>query len=181
MREAAPEAFVMRRESWQMFATLTFAQRSIRLARTTSPLFSWLREISNVKGVAFKSLLWVARVEAGELNGRLHYHVVLSGLPQGETNKSTAGLFQRLWEKGLRFGMADVRLWDGRDALSYISKGLDMSLAGANLYESAKFGLSQSRVIFGETFTAKWSGVQASPNTKTSVLNSGPRLAKCLR
>lgn len=144
-----------------MFGTLTFNQQKVGLAAKLTPYFTFLRKCADAKGVHVKSLIWVLRVECGEKHGRIHYHMLLTGLPEREANKSTCGFFDAVWSQHLDLGMADIRLWDGRDAVSYVTKGNAATTewaSGANTYETLKFASVGRLVMPSHSFLAKWGG-----------------------
>lgn len=146
---------------WDAFATLTFASN-----RENKPLavpsywvrrrilFQWLRKVERSFGVPGGLLLFAAREERGEKNGRFHWHVLVGGLhhvagrglvpsPNPTADKfRLANLFRQC---GKSAGIVDVRSYDARlSGVAYILKGLeDWSYEGANAYELAKFDESR--------------------------------------
>lgn len=138
-------AFVLRRQAWDYFATLTFKSSRLHWSKSASPVFAWLRMLAECKRLHFRSVFWVWRFELGELNGRPHFHVLVAGIPDERMSASDCGFFKRVWENQLGVGIADVRPWDGRDAAGYLVKGfssVDGERIGGNGYESGKFGAS---------------------------------------
>jgi hypothetical protein len=172
-----PEQFILHRTQWQFFVTLTFKDEKVAERRGVRLVFAYLRRAAKWFRVYFPRLRWVARLEAGELNGRLHYHVLIAGLPERAVQSRTCHALVALWEKRWRLGLADARLWEkGRDAVSYITKGAsDFSLVGANQYEASKFG-SRCAVITSEcllnTVSALKDGGGRSSRSKSKGLNS---------
>jgi hypothetical protein len=153
----SPLTWSLRRENWQLFATLTFNEKSVSKARKLTPFFTWVREVARVKRVHYKSIVWALRLELGESTQRPHYHVLIAGLPANEVSRPTCGVLENLW-RGLGFGkVVDVRLWDGRDAVSYIADGLPDLNAGANSYEVGKYGgKGVERFEVSHSFTERW-------------------------
>lgn len=107
-------------------------------------VFAFLRMTADCQKVHFRRLLWALRAEHGESTGRFHFHVLIGGLPQHSVHGKTCSYLERVWDRQLCMGIADVREWEhGRDAVSYILKG-DCSGLGANAYELGKYrGVSQ--------------------------------------
>jgi len=122
----------------------------VRYARRMVPWFTYIRLVARHKGVHFRDCRWVVRLEHGEREGRPHYHFLLSGLPERQT-ESIAGFLGGLWSSSMKQGFGPVRVWDGRDAAAYITKG--NANGGANSYESAKFATAD-KLIFGQSFVA---------------------------
>jgi len=53
----------------------------------TTALFAWLRAAADSAGVPFEKLIWAMRAEEGGKTGRLHFHVLLAGLPRLQSGK----------------------------------------------------------------------------------------------
>jgi hypothetical protein len=173
-----PEHFTLARTQWQFFATLTFKDEKVAERRGVRLVFALLRRTSGWFRVYFPRLKWAARLEAGELRGRLHFHVLVAGLPENGVHSRTCQAIKALWEKRWKVGIADVRVWEsGRDAVSYITKGAsDFSLVGANQYEADKFG-GRCAVMCSEsllkTVGAAIPGADRASRTEPQGLNSG--------
>jgi hypothetical protein len=152
-----PDQHVLRDTQWQFFVTLTFKREELSFGRRIKLFFGFGRKVASWFRVYFPRLKWALRMEAGEKNGRLHFHVLIAGLPENSMQTVTCKAMEKLWEKTMRVGIADARLWEqGRDAVSYITKGQgDFSCVGANGYEHNKFGgrcaviLSKSLLGYG--------------------------------
>lgn len=162
-----PELWSLRRESWQMFATMTFADRKAKgitfggstpkkVISSCTPLFSWLRLVASALSCHWDEMTWAARLECGELGGRLHYHAIIGGLPVGTNLHRGCGIAEGQWRHALGFGICDVAPWDGRDAVSYLADtDGEWSAAEASAYEFRKFG-TPDRLILGKAFVEKW-------------------------
>lgn len=162
--------FTARQEAWQFFVTLTFRDPVPSEANRLKMLFAWLRTVArgagkyrdergNPSSVFFPSLVWLARSERGEATGRLHFHLLLTGLPAKRVNRTECFFQQDAWEK-LGGGIARIRVYDlGLDGVSYVLKGLSEALEGANDYELTKFRDSGSRLLIASNAALeKWRG-----------------------
>lgn len=166
-RERA-ESWALRREAWQVFFTLTFADRPApgitfkgcvpkKAVLDCTPAFNWLRRSARVMSLRWTEMLWALRLEPGELGGRYHYHGLIGGIDPAKAHARTCGVLETLWRHSLGYGIAEVRLWDGRDAVGYLLKtDGEWSEAAANGYELRKFN-SAERVILGQAFVENWS------------------------
>jgi len=148
------------RVPWDMFISPTYASSLANgnsLAVPTPPvrrciLFEFIRRINEAYNIPDGCLLYVAREEFGELNGRAHWHILLGGLhhiagrgirPSPNIKSDTYRLIA-LWKKcGKSAGIVDSRAFDARlSGVDYIMKGLkygDYSTDQANAYEMNKF------------------------------------------
>lgn len=127
---------------WQFFCTFTMGDHNGHCPPLSWFIKGWysvIRDIEKTLSYAPKSLLWVLRVEHGELTQRTHLHCLMAGLRRPHLNKSTCFFIMAAWEKHTR-GIARVRTWEpGLDAVSYITKP-------GNTYELGKFGLQTCEV-----------------------------------
>lgn len=159
-----------RLEEWQFFVTLTFSNPIPSEAVRLKMLFAWLRALAESakveKGgqsqrlapVHFSRLLWVARSELGEGTGRVHFHLLLSGLDIKRVNRTECFWQQDAWEK-LGGGIARIRTYSAvLDGVGYVLKGLsEASKAGANDYELSKFvDQSGTLLITSHSALGKW-------------------------
>lgn len=152
----AAEEYALRRVRWQMFCTLTFKREKMPERHRYSSLFAFLREVADSERLHFRQLQWAARAEAGELNGRFHFHVLLAGMPENAVSPSTCSFFERVWSHQLKMGIADCRAWvHGRDAVAYILKGEDFSQKGANAYEMGKFAGVRCQVTLSNSLLSR--------------------------
>lgn len=158
-----------RRERWQLFATLTFASPVPGEAARVRMLFAWLRTISKTGGIKFPGLLWIARAEQGEVGGRHHFHVLITGLGPCGVTPAFPFVTMAAWER-LGGGMARVYRYEARlSGVDYLMKGLeqlDTTAEGAQAYEFNKFAGVEATslgLIPGHTLLAKW-GVVADGN-----------------
>lgn len=157
-----PAVHLLSRVPWQFFVTLTW--KSVKTERVQwCTLFAYLRTLGGWTGGHFHHLLWAARQERGEVNGREHFHLLVGGMPKRCICLSFIHASRNVWRKhgggysrvtpyvaGLgaveySFG-GDVR--DG-DNLRIMRKG---SVAGT-AYENRKFGHA-SEVMTGRSVQA---------------------------
>jgi len=131
----APELRVLAVVRWQLFLTLTFKREAIRDKVRGTMLMTFIRKFENVTQAVPRRLLWCCRRERGEIGSRLHFHLLIGGLPTKRVHKGLCFQTMRLWES-MGGGFARVRVFDPvLDGLGYVLKGLD----GADGYESGKF------------------------------------------
>jgi hypothetical protein len=128
----SPLTFHARREPWQFFATLTFA-------RTPEPpaparlrmVFAWLRKLARAYRLPWTGIFWLAREEGGEIGGRNHYHVLVSGLPPRAVSVSTNFVLKNLWEHLDGGGIARVYIYNPRlSGVDYVLKGFEDGARG---------------------------------------------------
>jgi hypothetical protein len=147
------------RIAWQYFGSLTFVQANLPTSVRRTMVFALFRKLAKPLRVYFPDLLWVLRLEEGEITRRRHFHLLIGGLPQWSVKRRSCFALMRTWE-GLGGGMARMRIYDPRLAgESYLKKGLGFlstkdstdgvvtsmpaahkTLEGANAYELGKFG-----------------------------------------
>lgn len=172
----SPFVYALSLESWQLFATLTFESRGedgqpLRVPpyeKRLCMLFGFLRDVAEglkrnhdgkrIEKVHFTKLVWAARDEPGELNGREHFHVLINGLPLGRRNATDRWVTKHIWRNN-GGGHADIRSFDtSLSGVRYILKGLDQwSLNGANAYELGKFSEGEERkLILSHALLKKW-------------------------
>lgn len=150
-----------RREKWQLFATLTFCSPVPPEGVRVKMLFAWLRIVSKKTGTYFPKLLWIARAEQGELNGRHHYHALISGLAPCGSMRSLCFQANEAWES-IGGGMARVYEYSPElSAVDYLNKGLeesDYSRNAAQAYEFNKFSKVDEGLglIPGHALLRKW-------------------------
>lgn len=114
-------------------------------------VFALLRKTAAPLRVHFQDVLWVLRLEEGEITNRRHFHLLLAGLPEYHVTRRSCFAFMKTWE-GLGGGIARCRIYDPRLAgVDYVLKclsdpsvektghDLDKTLQGANEYELKKF------------------------------------------
>ena len=131
-----PELRVIARMRWQLFITLTFRKSDVSNRVRARMLIAFLREVENATRVPPRRLLWCCREELGEKGGRLHFHLLMGGLPAGRVHMGTCFQLMRIWEKRIGGGFARARLFDPMlDGVGYVLKGL----SGEDFYESGKF------------------------------------------
>jgi hypothetical protein len=162
-----PEAQSAGLVEWQLFVTLTFQSDKLPGKVRLTLLFAWLRELAVRAGITFKQCKWMLRQEAGEVTGRLHYHLLIGGLPPEFATISNCFRLALVWDhepekrapkyngKCLRVGMSRVRLFDASlDGVAYCLKGAG-SITGADLYEYSKFSQDTSTVTLSESLIAE--------------------------
>jgi len=138
-----------RREPWQFFATLTFKGSEPSRRHRLCMLFAWVRKIARAFQLPCTGIFWLAREEFGEVGGRVHFHVLLSGLPPTACNPGTNHMMRAFWAQ-VHGGHARVYVYSaGLSAVDYIVKGLEdggtgKQTAGAVAYEVAKYGALES-------------------------------------
>ena len=131
-----PELRVIAKLRWQLFITLTFRKAELSDRVRASMLIAFVRQVENATRVPPRRLLWCCREELGEKGGRLHFHLLMGGLPAGRVHVGQCFRIMRIWEKRIRGGFARARLFDPMlDGVGYVLKGL----SGEDFYESGKF------------------------------------------
>jgi hypothetical protein len=134
----SPVVFLLSQVSWQLFCTFTFRQSKVSGRVRMTMLFSVLRALAGWHGVHFRKLLWVARLEAGELGGRVHLHSLVGGLPADTIHRGTCFSIMKQWEK-IGGGHARCRIVANElEDVRYVLK--DVPDGGADSYEFRKFG-----------------------------------------
>ena len=161
----SPDVYQLTRIRWQLFGTLTFASERLPERVRLAMWFAYCRKTAANFRLHFPKLLWCLRQEQGESFGRRHFHYLLGGLPQQAVTISTCMAQKSAWEKFLPCkkgevpklnpawnvggGMARVRLFDhSRNGVGYVSECL--SMGGADVYESAKFGAASSGLMLSK-------------------------------
>lgn len=141
--------YLLRDVPWQLFLTLTW--RSVKSDGVRfKTLFAFLRTTSEWAGVHFHQLLWAVRQERGELGGRLHFHVLVGGIPKPKVNLSLVFALRGAWRKH-GGGMSVVTpYYAGLGAVEYSFGGEIRCTEGTRLsarssvagtaYENQKFG-----------------------------------------
>ena len=138
-----PETAHLLRVKWQFFGTLTFKRADMPGSQRAKMVFALLRKIVQPIHVHWDKLLWVLRLEEGEITQRKHFHLLIGGLPEHLVTKARCFIIMHTWE-GLGGGMARVRMYNPRLAgVDYVTKCLGWeagrTLEGANRYEVEKF------------------------------------------
>lgn len=170
---------------WQLFVTPTLrgarwtnsdGSPSARVTRCM--LFQFLRIVADEFDIPFRDEFWLAREELGEIGGRFHWHLLLSGLhgmagrrvipspnPVADVHRVIA-----CWQRcGASAGIIDVRPYDARlSGVSYIMKGLeDWSTTGANAYELSKYDDSQvGRQLIASRAWLRWYDTRSSKSRR---------------
>lgn len=145
---------------WDQFSTLTYGGNSGKNVERVpswgdrrSMLLQWWRLIADSYGIPWDVFPAAGREEAGEKNGRLHWHCLIGGLHHvpgrgvipSPNPKADKFRLINLWSGhcGASAGIADSRPYDARlSGAEYILKGLEnlnFSSYAANAYELSKF------------------------------------------
>lgn len=144
-----PLTFFARRELWQFFATLTFANPLPGVIARRRMLLAWLRVLARKLNCDILDLLWLAREEPGEIGGRPHFHVLLAGLPLRVVLPMTNFFLAHAWRK-LGGGHPRCYIYDQRlSGVAYVMKGLEdggfaRRSSGAVAYEIGKYSRAES-------------------------------------
>jgi len=104
---------------WTHFVTQTYRQENLNVIMPC--VLAWGRKMGRKSD-------WLARVELGSRNGRVHIHMLVS-TPYWQT---PSDLFRLKAWGNKKWGFADVRKWDPTDgSLAYILED--------NIYEMSRF------------------------------------------
>ena len=128
------------RIQWDLFATLTFAGRTVPHEKIAYGLaFRWLQELAKKCGRPYNRLLIALRGEEGEENGRFHFHCLVGGTLTRNYHM-LAHQAEWLWKIQTGGARVDVRQYDRSLAgAEYVVKCL-----GANNYELNKFSFANT-------------------------------------
>ncbi len=149
----SPDIYTLAKLRWQFFGSLTFRSERMPERVRVTMFFALIRKSARDFRAYFPALPWCLRLEHGEIGRRLHFHFLLTGLPQSAMCVATCFAMMRTWEK-LRGGSPRIRLFDPRlSGVDYVAKCLGYD--GADCYESAKFGqygreLMYARAVWNE-------------------------------
>lgn len=180
-----PLLYHLVREPWQWFLTPTFeGKKAWSESSRHKLLHAFLRSTSKRFGkgssrkTRMESLLWIARAETGEINGRPHFHLLLNGFCPGFVNPTSKHWMKHQWETVLNAGFLDCRRYSvDLSGAEYLLKNLEAdmgwSLEGANAYEVTKFGNAETMVSISRSCLRKW----ARMATNDGLLKGQPRIA----
>lgn len=144
---SADFGFTLGRIKWDIFSTLTFQGTLPRPSICYGQAWRWLREVAEVCGVPYKSLLIALRGEHGESRGRFHFHCLVGGT-SARNIITLAHRAEHLWKVANRGARVEVRPYDSTQAgAEYIAKCL-----GANAYELNKFNLADSVTLSASVY-----------------------------
>lgn len=183
-----PVAYNASMHRWQLFITLTYRSKddsgnSVRVPKEEERrkmLFAFLRRVAlglkrsrktgaRIEVIPFGALLWVAREEQGELNGRHHFHILLDGLPPSRINHTERFAIKAIWSD-LGGGHSDVRIFETRlSGVQYVLKGLaGWREANANSYELRKFDdrHEDKSLILANSCVKKWARLRKQGGTE---------------
>ena len=147
----SPLTFHARREPWQFFATLTFSgsPEPSGPARARM-LFAWVRKICRAFDLPWTGIFWLAREEGGEIGGRFHFHVLVSGLPPKAVTTSGNFILKNLWSGIPGGGIARVYIYQPQlSGVQYVMKGLEDGTASVRnaagvAYEVEKYSRQEA-------------------------------------
>ena len=151
-----PETFFLSSIYWQLFGGLTFRQAKLPERVRLSMWFAFFRQIAAHNKIHKNDVLWVLRLERGDLLGRLHFHFLISGLPEQGISMGNRFAMRALWKR-IGGGVSRIDLYDSRlHGLPYIAGLLncsasDIGSSGAMAYESAKFGAANSVLMLSKS------------------------------
>jgi len=135
------------RIQWELFATLTFAGHVPKTKIAYGLAFRWLRELSNIAGVPYKTQLSALRGELGESKGRFHFHCLVGGTKTRNIH-TLAHQAGWLWKRITSGARIEVRQYDSSLAgASYVCKCL-----GANAYELGKYNFADQVTLSASCF-----------------------------
>jgi hypothetical protein len=158
--------YTLQRVHWQFFGSLTFKSAKLPERVRVTMFFALVRCLCRWHKVPFRDCVWALRQESGEISGRLHFHFLIAGLPPYAVQVVTCMSIKAQWEL-LGGGMARVRKYDSRkQGLEYTLKCLNLSSAGANLYEVGKFSHSTDQVMLSNSI---WSPADLNRVSDTLV------------
>ena len=188
-----PLQFATSQTDWQFFVTLTYGSIPVpriegakdikgparRGGKVPSEMvrrrmfFQFLRKFCKGFRCPMEHVLFLAREEFGERGGRAHWHCLLGGVRDLNSNATTNRfVIKAYWEScGKSAGGADVREYDPRQAgASYVLKGLEsldpdsFNLDLANSYELQKFddSLAHRKLILGRGWIRKFQRMKSN-------------------
>lgn len=142
MKRLAPETVAAARVRWDIFLTLTWRGETPRSDTRRRKVIWYLRYLSAMARVPFPRLIWFAREEHGEKFGRVHFHLLIGGLPSHCLGFDFGFRLGHLWP----FGFSEGRLcFEGLGALGYSGE-----MDARDVYESGKF-LSNRPIMLSES------------------------------
>jgi len=156
MKLENPDTFFLGDIYWQLFGGLTFRQSVLSERIRLCMWFAFFRQIAAYNKMHKNDVLWVLRLERGDQSGRLHFHFIISGLPQQNIKISDRFAMRALWKR-LGGGISKIDLYDSRlHGLPYMAGALgcpasDIGSTGAMAYESAKFGSANSVLMLSKS------------------------------
>jgi len=177
-------------EDWNIFATLTFDNASVKWSpdRKWKAVVTHLRQAAkalpvtgqsgSVKpiGRRFENMPWLVRSELGEKTGRHHYHYLLTGLSNSDLVVSHNFIVMDLWKK---LTNSNARVWKYDHSLpgvQYVLKGCQeyFQLSGAMAYELGKFSAIEDELglTFGHALQRKWGKAMPDKKGRQAILTS---------
>lgn len=140
------------RVQWDFFATPTFKGNVPRANIAYGMAWRWLQDC----GVPYNRLLIALRGEAGEVNGRFHFHCLVGGTVTRNYH-TLQHQMEHLWKVIAGGARVDVRQYDRSLAgAEYVSKCL-----GANAYELGKYSFANT-VTLSASVSRLIAGMDAS-------------------
>ncbi len=95
----SPDVYQLTRIRWQLFGSLSFLSRDVPERVRLSMWFAHCRMTCSNFRLFFPTALWCLRQEAGELNGRRHFHYLFGGLPETAVTLQTCFAQVSAWER----------------------------------------------------------------------------------
>ena len=144
------------RIQWDVFATPTFKGNVPKPSIAYGMAYCWLQETAKVCGVPYNRLLIALRGEAGEKNGRFHFHCLVGGTATRNYH-TLQHQMEHLWKISSNGARVDVRQYNRALAgADYVCKCL-----GANQYELGKYSFANS-VTLSASVIRLIAGIDAS-------------------
>jgi len=165
-------AHILSRVPWDSFGTVTTCLPVARPAVLISESFSFIRQICKIENIRFRNFLFAIRTERGDINHRLHAHVLLCGIKNNSKEHLEYLAHCRRDRKGWRKvgsksmpvnGITELVPFDSSlDGVGYVLEGLD-----AHHYEARKFDASTVDDLFVlSDSTWKWLGVETPASVR---------------
>lgn len=101
------DIYTLSKLRWQFFGSLTFRSEQMPEQVRITMFFALIRKSAKDFRVYFPALPWCLRLEHGEIGERLHFHFLLTGLPENAVCVATCFAMMRTWEK-LRGGSLEL-------------------------------------------------------------------------
>jgi hypothetical protein len=135
------------RIQWDFFATPTFAGTVPKPQIAYGLAWRWLQELAKKCGRPYNRLLIALRGEAGEVNGRFHFHCLVGGTLTRNYH-TLLHQAEHLWKVQTGGARVEVRQYDRSLAgAEYVTKCL-----GGNAYELNKFSFANTVTLSSSVF-----------------------------
>jgi hypothetical protein len=137
-----PDVYNLSSLEWQLFVTLTKARDNARPGALRKHWFSLCRRIACYGGIHFRELLWMLRIENGEIGDRFHFHALVGGLPPHVPTLSLCYAIQEWWEHSVPLVVRQAsRLVDGKPIGRFEMLSRDCGMARVRIYDPSMNGL----------------------------------------